>query len=110
MSTGRYPAGSDFGEIGPDVDVDAEEIFDSHGNRIDADYIAEAVSAVHTQLRRGRPSLDDDGQPRSPQLSIKFPQRLKAAADAQARREGRTVSDLVRDAVAEYLATHTASR
>lgn len=108
MTATGYPSGKDFGDIGPDVDLESEEIIDRHGNRIDEDYIAQAVTAVHHQLRRGRPSLTDNTPQRSPQLSIKFPHSLKAAADAQANQEGRTVSDLVRDAVTEYLAHHAA--
>ncbi len=108
MTKAKYPTGEDFGDIGPDVDLTREEIVDSHGNRIDEVYVEQAVAQVHRQLRRGRPSLADEVSRRSPQLSIKFPSRLKEAADARAHQEGRTVSDLVRDAVAEYLHTHAA--
>ena len=102
----KYPAGKDFGEIGPDVGLETEELFDSYGNRIDDAYVRQAVASVHQQPRRGRPSVADTESRRSPQVSIKFPEQLKTAANKQAEREGRTVSDLVRDAVAQYLQAH----
>jgi predicted HicB family RNase H-like nuclease len=101
--TTTYPTGDDFGNIGPDIDLVKEEIFDSRGNRIDDAYVEQAVTHTHEHLRRGRPSLGETASRRSPQLTIKFPTKLKETATVQAQREGRTVSELVRTAVAEYL-------
>ncbi|MGI8647098.1 MAG: hypothetical protein DLM55_03690 [Acidimicrobiales bacterium] len=104
----KYPTGKDFGNIGPDVDLRKEEIFDSHGNRIDDAYVEQAVAGVHAHLQRGRPSLEgaalkSAASRRSPQITIKFPKNLKEATAVQAHQEGKTVSQLVREAVSEYL-------
>ncbi|MGH3544968.1 MAG: ribbon-helix-helix protein, CopG family [Mycobacteriales bacterium] len=101
--TTKYPTGDDFGSIRPDINLAEEEIFDNRGNRIDDAYVEQAVVHAHEQLRRGRPSLEDTASRRSPQLTIKFPTKLKEAAAALAHQEGRTVSELVRTAVAQYL-------
>jgi hypothetical protein len=55
----------------------------------------------------GRPSLhagEPDGK--SPQWQIRAPKDLDAAFRAQADAEGRSFSEVLRDAAAEYLAKH----
>lgn len=51
--------------------------------------------------RVGRPSLGTEG--RSPRVTFRVAPRLYRAARAQARREGRTVSELAREALARYV-------
>jgi predicted HicB family RNase H-like nuclease len=63
---------------------------------------------VHAKTGRGRPSLTGQAS-RSPQVTFRLPPELRAAAESQAAREGRRVSDLAREALAEYLQRHTAS-
>lgn len=89
---------------GPDVDLEQEDIRDSKGNRIDDQYVAEAVENVHRYLGAGRPSLSAPGT-RSPQVAFRVPEAMRAAAQARASREGKTVSALAREAFELYLQT-----
>ena len=88
---------------GPDVDLDRDDIRDSQGRRITREYADAAVADVHERIGRGRPSLSGDART-SPQLTFRLPPELRAQAEAQAAREGRRVSDVAREALAEYLA------
>ncbi len=57
-----------------------------------------------TKARRrrvGRPSLGRDGT--SPRVSFRTTPQLYRAAKRRARKEGRTISELAREAVARYL-------
>lgn len=38
--------------VGPDVDLDVEDIRDSRGRRVTADYVDAAVADVHERQRR----------------------------------------------------------
>lgn len=69
-----------------------------------------AREQVRRAARGGRPSLDPQtpGQV-SPQWQVRAPRSLDTAMRAQAKAEGRSLSDLVRDAANQYLATHKAS-
>lgn len=51
--------------------------------------------------RRGRPSVESDRP--SLQVQIRFPPTLYSALNKRATKEGKTVSNVVRDAVEEYL-------
>ncbi|MEU7880399.1 plasmid mobilization protein [Microbispora bryophytorum] len=55
----------------------------------------------------GRPSLTAPGR-RSPQVTFRLSPEEKAAARALAEREGKTVSQLAREAFAQYLRDHAA--
>jgi hypothetical protein len=82
---------------------------DSRGNPIDVDYIdkvsqeAEAGYELDelTPARVGRPSLSDTGD--SPQVRFRLPADTRAEAAALAAREGKTLSQLARDALEAYL-------
>jgi hypothetical protein len=54
--------------------------------------------------RVGRPSLAGTGT--SPRLSFRTTPDLYRAAQKRAKEEGRSVSDLAREAVARYVGTH----
>lgn len=87
-----------------DVDLDAEESHDRRGNRIDRAYVDAAVEHVHRTV--GRPSLTAPGK-RSPQVTFRLSPEEKAAAKALAERQGKTVSELAREAFAKYIREHT---
>lgn len=53
----------------------------------------------------GRPSLTAPGQ-RSPALNLRIPGRTRRRLDAVALAQGRSPSEIVRDALDEYLARH----
>jgi predicted HicB family RNase H-like nuclease len=84
--------------IGPDVDLDAEDIRLADGTRLTNEVADEIVE----QVRRGsgRPSLS--GQARtSPQIAFRVPQSVRDRAAEIAEREGKTISQLAREALEE---------
>lgn len=93
--------------FGPDVtvreiDLDAEEFYVG-GERLTQARAAEL--AERAERRSGRPSLTSPGA-HSPALNLRVSTQTKARLEAQAEAEGRRQSDIVRDALEEYLARH----
>lgn len=88
-------------KAGPDVKRD-ELVYDSKGNRIDQDYIDRAVEDVHRQLGRGRPSLTAPGAV-SPEIKARVPADLKRRVEQVAKRQGKSTSAVVREALEEHL-------
>lgn len=89
---------------GPDVDLQAEDVRDSKGHRITEDYAHRAADYDPAAVRRGRRSLTG-GAAHSPRVSFRVPADLRAAAEKAAEREGRSVSELAREALERYLAS-----
>ena len=90
-----------------EVDLDAEDVRDSQGRRIDSDYVERAVADVHA--RRGRPSLSPDPPDESrhsPHVSFRVPEQTRRLLDERARFEGRKPSEIVREALDQYLNSH----
>lgn len=96
------------------VDLDREVIYDTHGRRIteaDAEAAADAFEADDLEVlevtysRGGRPSLSAPGA-HSPRVDVRVPQGLKAALDRLAHAQHRSESELVREALEEYLTRH----
>ncbi|WP_433014517.1 ribbon-helix-helix domain-containing protein [Kribbella sp. CA-294648] len=56
----------------------------------------------------GRPSIDPDAAPgeKSPIRQVRLPRALNADLDAFARNHHRNASDVLREALSEYLAAH----
>jgi len=97
----RFPDGSvRTADLGPDVDLEAEEIRDSRGERVTDAYAEAAVTAI----RRGRPSIDDEEGGDAPRVQFRVPTRLLDKARARAAAEGKTLSQLAREAFEEKLA------
>jgi hypothetical protein len=99
-------------EIPDDADYDpgADDLLhDSRGNLIDSDYIDKVNHEAEVgydlddlaPARIGRPSLSEAGD--SPQVRFRLPAATRAEAAALAAREGKTLSQLARDAVEAYL-------
>ena len=88
--------------LGPDVDLTKENVRDSRGNRITEDYVERAVEDVAQARRARRPSLSG-GTEHSPQVSFRVPDELRERAEAKARREGKTLSALAREAFEDML-------
>lgn len=90
----------------PDVD---ELLYDRRGNVIDRDYIhaleREAEIGYDVEdlqpVRVGRPSLSEAGD--SPQVRFRLPAGVRAEAAALASSEGKSLSQLARDALEAYL-------
>ncbi|MBA2325006.1 MAG: hypothetical protein H0V92_13675 [Pseudonocardiales bacterium] len=97
---------SDDADYQPGVD---ESLHDSTGNLIDDDYIDQVSREAEIgydvedlePARVGRPSLSDAGD--SPQVRFRLPAATRAEASDVAAREGKTLSQLARDAVEAYL-------
>lgn len=87
-----------------EVDLDAEEIYDSQGRRIDQAYVDDVVAYAHEVLTRpvGRPSLTGASQ-HSPQVSFRLTPQMKQQATRLAEKRGLSVSSLARQALADLL-------
>jgi hypothetical protein len=86
-------------EIGPDVDLDAEDIRLVDGTRLTPD-LAEQIAE---EMRRsaGRPSLTGSGK-HSPEVSARVPPELLDSVKQEARRAGVSVSRVIREALEWY--------
>ena len=97
-----------------DIDLDKEIVFDENGERITEARAQEmAESTMQEYYRRvGRPSLDRTGDSgkKSPQVSFRVPQRLAERAEAVAAREGKSLSQLGREALEKYLDAATEAK
>jgi hypothetical protein len=87
--------------IGPDVDLDHEDVRLADGTPLTPEVAAEIVEDVRRAV--GRPSLTGPGR-HSPQVSARVPAELRDAAERQARSEGKSVSQLIRELLERYLA------
>lgn len=66
---------------------------------------ADEVAAGVLSRTPGRPSLSGKREP-SPSLTIRLPQQSRSELDTFARRHGKRPSQVVRDALDEYLRRH----
>ena len=95
-------------EFGPDVevadvDLDHAEV-QFRGEKL-TEHRAEQVAAEVLSRTPGRPSLSGEREP-SPSLTIRLPQQSRTELDSYARRHGKRPSQVVREALDEYLAKH----
>ena len=74
----------------------------------------EATRSSRELIRRagGRPSVDPASEPGavSPRRQVRLPRALSERVDQLADRENRSASDLMREAIAQYVATHDEQR
>lgn len=91
-----------------DIDLDAEEVYDSQGRRITEQYAREAADYDPDTVipPRGRPSLTEPGQ-HSPQVRFRVSASTHDQLRVLSQRQGRRISDVTREAVNEYLARHS---
>lgn len=90
--------------LGPDVDLDHEIVRDRQGKRITETRAAQiAADALH-QAGVGRPSLTGPGQ-RSPEVKARVPAELRDRLHETADQRGVSASELVREALEDYLAS-----
>jgi len=87
--------------IGPDVDLEREDVRLADGTRLTDEVAAEIAESVLRSV--GRPSLSGVRQ-RSPQIAFRVPPAVRDQAAEIAAREGKTVSELAREALEERLA------
>jgi hypothetical protein len=91
-------------QLGPDVDLTAEDVRDSKGRRITEEYVERAAAEALTSVGRGRPSLTGAKAP-SPQVTFRVTPELRTKVAAEAARQGRRISDVAREALERYLAS-----
>lgn len=89
-------------KIGPDIDLEEEVVRDGQGKRITKQRAEEMAEHALQQVRRGRPSLTG-GRHHSPRISFRVPEQTARQATVVAERQGRTVSQLGREALERYL-------
>jgi hypothetical protein len=96
MRKRRPPEVTSATVIGADVDLEHEEIVLADGSRLTEAVVAEIVD----QARRGagRPSLSGQAVA-SPQIAFRVPKDVRDRAAELAAREGKTVSQLAREAL-----------
>jgi predicted HicB family RNase H-like nuclease len=85
--------------IGRDVDLNKEVRRDKQGRRVDESYADRLIEAAR---RPGRPSLAEDGP--SPSIAFRVPAALRERAEELAAREGKSVSELAREALEARIA------
>ena len=85
--------------IGRDVDLSKEVRHDKQGRRVDESYADRLIEAAR---RPGRPSLAEDGP--SPSIAFRVPAALRERAEELAAREGKSVSELAREALEARIA------
>ena len=66
-----------------------------------ADRAERGLDLSSWQPRRGRPSLGGTAEP-SPRIAVRVPRALHRRVAARAAREGRSVSEVVRDLLGAY--------
>jgi hypothetical protein len=86
-------------KIGSDVDLRRQVRRDREGRRIDDAYVERLIGASR---KPGRPALADDGP--SPSIAFRVPVALRERAAEVAAREGKTVSQLAREALEARIA------
>lgn len=92
------------GPIGPDVDLEAEEVFLADGRRLTEELAAEIAERALAR-HPGRPSVSGDGQ-RTPSLTVRVPQATREALETLAKAQGRRLADISREALDEYVSRH----
>ncbi|MCL5948242.1 MAG: ribbon-helix-helix protein, CopG family [Actinobacteria bacterium] len=90
--------------IGSDVDLDNEVVLDSRGSRITEERAVRIAQETLARAGRGRPALAE-GKARSPQVSFRVPADLKVRAEERAVHEHKSMSQLVREALEQLLAS-----
>ena len=80
-------------QVGPDVDLDAEDVRDRQGRRITTEYAERASEEALQVARPGHPPLGATGQA-SPRVSFRVPEQTRRRAEHRTRAEGRPVSEV----------------
>ena len=87
--------------IGPDIDLDREEVRLRSGRRLTSKVAGEIVEEV--RRTGGRPSLSGEAT-HSPQIAFRVPPEVRDRAAEVAAAAGKTVSQLAREALEARLA------
>jgi hypothetical protein len=90
--------------IGPDVDLESEDIRLPDGSRLTEATVEEIVERVHSR-HPGRPSVSG-GRERTPVMTVRVTRAARAALEEIASAQGRRLADVSRDALDEYIRRH----
>lgn len=101
MAERTPPRVTDATPIGPDADLDREDIWLADGTRLTDAVADEVVDPVRRTT--GRPSLSGKAA-QSPQIAFRVPAAVRDRAADLAALEGKTVSQLAREALEARLA------
>jgi predicted HicB family RNase H-like nuclease len=96
MTERTQPTVTAASPIGPDVDLDAEDIRLADGTRLTDQGASEIVEEV--RRRGGRPSLTGEAAA-SPRIVFRITPSVRDRAAEIAAREGKTISQLAREAL-----------
>ena len=96
MADRTPPAVTPRTPIGPDVDLDAEDVRLADESRLTEEKAAEIVDEVRRRV--GRPSLTGEAAA-SPRITFRITPAVRDRAAAIAAHEGKTVSQLAREAL-----------
>jgi len=96
------PRVTDDAPIGPDVDLDREDVRLADGTRL----TQEVAEGIVDQVRRtvGRPSLSGEAAA-SPQIAFRVAPSVRDRAAQIAAKEGKTISQIAREALEERVAS-----
>lgn len=87
--------------IGPDVDLEREDIRLADGTRLTNEVVAQITEGALRSV--GRPSLSG-ARNKSPQIAFRVPPSVRDQAAEVAAQEGKTLSELAREALEERIA------
>lgn len=94
-----------IGPVGPDIDLDEEEVRLPDGSRLTEEAAEQLAERVLEQRRAGRPSLSG-GRAHTPPLTVRVPPGVRSALEEIASKQGRRLADVSREALDEYVARH----
>jgi len=92
------------GPIGPDLDLEQEDVRLSDGSQL-TDKRAAALAERVLARRRGRPSVTGD-ESHTPSLIVRVSPATRAALKEIATAQGRRLADVSREAFEEYIRRH----
>ena len=95
---------SELGPIGPDIDLDVEEVPAVDGRRL-TEGLAREIAEEAITRHRGRPSVTG-GRDHTPNLTVRVQPEVREQLERIARQQGRRLSDVSRDALEEYVDRH----
>ncbi|MFZ2963302.1 MAG: ribbon-helix-helix protein, CopG family [Rhodoglobus sp.] len=87
------------------VDLEKEEVRLKDGTRLTDQLAAEISEEVLSKTRAGRPSLTGAAKT-SPQIAFRVPDNVREAVEQLAAAEGKTVSQVAREALEQYVDNH----
>lgn len=93
------------GPVGPDIDLDEEQILLPDGSRLTEEAAEQLAERVVEQRRAGRPSLIG-GKAHTPSLTVRVRPGVRSALEEIAQKQGRRLADVSREALDEYVARH----